>query len=259
MSTLLALLLQVLLAQASGDQILVEAYVESLCSACRHWVLTELRSVWNDETFRDRIDLKLYPFGNANFVGTNVKCQHGVKECDGNAALACAKKLLDANSSTTFTFCLFEQIQNVQVKDDMDAMLKACAPTQSQQLIECTYGVAGKLETAYAAKATIAVQNKYTPWVTVDGQHSKEAERDLKQHLCSRLSTLPSGKPAACKLTSLVRRSIQPHHPVCPNPWHAEQRHVPNLAMIKVDASGSPFSAMRLHTESRDDGISYST
>jgi len=225
------------------QKIKVEAFVETLCNDCHHWMLEELRPVWLDEALRDKIDLHVYAFGNANYVGSDVTCQHGQKECDGNTAIDCAIKHFAANSSAQFAFCMFENIKAVQVKDDMLRAVKSCgessAPREAiEPLLRCLYGTEGRLETAVAAKATMATGNRYTPWILVNGVHSHSAELDFRHALCVELPD--ASRPASCRETSLIRREAAPHgHFGCPNPWSEDQRKLGrDQEVVEVSSAG---------------------
>lgn len=199
----------------------IKAFIESKCPTCYWWMMEQLQPVVNDVELSQELEVELYPFGNANFVRDDVHCQHGAVECEGNAAMACANKY---TTGLNFSLCLFEQMRSVEESRDVPSLVQACAPQQAMQILRCSKGNEGKLLVALAAKETIAVNNRYTPWIVVNGAHSTEAEQNLKQLVCKQASF--QHKPRSCQIDGKIElmRKHSFTESSCTNPWSASAR-----------------------------------
>lgn len=140
------------------------------------------------------IDLHQVPFGNAQIQGGSVQCQHGPDECKGNKYECCAIQLYP-NASQWFPF-------NVCMENAGDNMLNEvqhCATKAGldyQKIESCYSGEAGVQCIKNAAAKTNALNppHRYTPWVTVNGEHLAGVQH-LLSVVCSKIE---GDKPAAC-------------------------------------------------------------
>lgn len=199
----------------------IKAFIESKCPTCYWWMLEQLQPIMKDAELSQELDVELYPFGNANYVGEEVQCQHGAVECEGNAALACANKY---TTGLNFSLCLFKQMRTVENERVVAGLVQVCAPQQAQKILQCSQSSEGKLLVALAAKETVAANNRYTPWITVDGVHSAEAEQSLRELVCK--NSVLQRKPKSCRLDGRVElmRKHSFKESSCTNPWSANKR-----------------------------------
>mmetsp|Transcript_107124 Transcript_107124/g.302930 ORF Transcript_107124/g.302930 Transcript_107124/m.302930 type:complete len:224 (-) Transcript_107124:276-947(-) len=170
---------------------------ESLCPGCMDLISGDLQGLWKTEGFPQILNLTMLPYGNARGSGTDIVCQHGLKECQMNMVEACAiKHLPDPRDYMPFIFCS----ERAARKSTPAAIIAACATGSAAGAITACYGD-GKgsegiaLESALA-KQTALLQHKYTPWVVIDGVHSTQGEDHLLKAICKAYKG-PS-PPAAC-------------------------------------------------------------
>lgn len=140
----------------------------------------------------------MLPYGNARGSGSSVRCQHGTKECDVNMVEACGiKHISEPAQYMPFIFCVEKSAQS----QTPDALIKACAKDDSvASSISTCYGE-GKGQEGVALIADIAKQTQplghgYTPWLVIDGTHSKKGEDNLKAAICKAYKG--SSRPASC-------------------------------------------------------------
>eukprot|EP00930_Biecheleria_cincta_P051926 TRINITY_DN37147_c0_g1_i1.p1 TRINITY_DN37147_c0_g1~~TRINITY_DN37147_c0_g1_i1.p1 ORF type:complete len:253 (-),score=53.02 TRINITY_DN37147_c0_g1_i1:235-993(-) len=219
-----AVLLALLFLGAPGHVIAktkIKAFIESKCPTCYWWMIEQLEPVVKDAELSRELEVELYPFGNAIYSGSEVQCQHGAAECEGNAALACANKY---TTGLNFSLCLFKQMRTVDDEHVVAGLVEVCAPQQATKILQCLQSTEGKLLVALAAKETVAVNNRYTPWITVDGAHSTEAEQNLRELVCKQSAL--QGKSKSCQIDGRVElmRKHSFKESSCSNPWSASER-----------------------------------
>lgn len=164
---------------------------------------------------RKRVNLTLYPFGNAQLLRRNqvsegyqfwhedqrfpmVVCQHGPSECLGNMIQACAMDILHTQERyMPYLFCISSYPPNYSV----ELTSYACGTqlgVNMRSLKECTRSARGhQVMLSYgAASLRPELGRKYVPWVVINGEHSEQAERgNLFGVLCKVLSPRPSSCP----------------------------------------------------------------
>mmetsp|Transcript_76582 Transcript_76582/g.216568 ORF Transcript_76582/g.216568 Transcript_76582/m.216568 type:complete len:162 (-) Transcript_76582:152-637(-) len=141
----------------------------------------------------------MLPYGNARDQGGQVACQHGPAECKLNMVEACGiKHLPTAKEYMPFIFC----VESGAKDGTPDALIRSCTEGNSTaKLISDCYGEGSGGEGAAAIAAvgqqTAALGHQYTPWVVIDGQHSKSGESGLKQAICDAYKG--AARPSACQ------------------------------------------------------------
>jgi len=197
----------------------LEIHYETLCPYCTSLIGTDLKSLWNDAEFRERLDVSMYPAGNVkifpveglsegwrafhpDLVGDGFEhifqCQHGEEECLGNMIQACAMKMLDEPADyMPFLFCMEsaeESVENAAFR-----CAKETTTLDARDVVTCT-------QTAEANKMMFSISNysdslspprQHAPWVVINGNHEEKADNgDLLESLCS---AFEPPLPAACK------------------------------------------------------------
>lgn len=197
----------------NATSVTVELYYETLCPFSLSWLNYTFREVWEDPELRDRMDVRLYPFGNAAFVEKGqvsagyqfwhedalyplIQCQHGDNECFGNEVQACAINRLGKELSVSFILCMSAYGTNY----GLELTSFACGSKLGIDMAEikaCVFSSASHAMMASLGKKSLdpALGRDYVPWVVVNGVHSEQAEENLVAALCSSLST---PLPAAC-------------------------------------------------------------
>lgn len=131
-----------------------------------------LKETWRNET-------KLWQF----------ECQHGSDECWGNLLHTC---VIHNNPKTDdhLPFVLCMEGNNV---DDIQTSAKKCGLKYNVSIDEmekCMYSRLGNdLQHKMAERTSnLNPPHKYVPWITVNGQHTeeiqKQAEKDLADLIC---------------------------------------------------------------------------
>lgn len=102
----------------------VEIYYETLCPYSLQFLNETLRAAWEDDNLTARMNVNLYPYGNAQRVPESMIsegyhfwhedarypitiCQHDTSECSGNLVQACAIDILkDQRKSVPYVICM---------------------------------------------------------------------------------------------------------------------------------------------------------
>jgi len=108
---------------------------------------------------------------------------------------ACAIKHLPAPEDyMDFIFCAEGSMASPE------ELISKCSKASVKSDIEACYGkgtgAEGKALIAAAGAATAPLKHEYTPWVVLDGTHSKAAEQNLEKAICDAYKG--AEKPAAC-------------------------------------------------------------
>lgn len=210
-----------------SKKVQIDMYYESMCPYCRRFFSTALKPMLEDKELMERIDLYLYPFGNAKLVPMEnvskdykfwhpadivqgyehlVSCQHGKDECFGNKIQACALKLNERAKANSFITCM--ESSNYGSLELSSYMCQSNHTIDLDQIRKCVHSKDG-----YTALTEIGLHtqnlskpagpHEYVPWVVINGHHDKEAELDgdegysgfLFRQVCAQLT---SPQPKSC-------------------------------------------------------------
>ncbi|CAL1531012.1 unnamed protein product [Lymnaea stagnalis] len=187
--------------QRDPELVNITLYYESLCPDCKNFITKMLYPSW--QKVGSIMNLKLVPYGNAQEkqVGDHweFNCQHGKEECVGNIIETCAIVIVQ-KISVYFPFINCMESSAARPEDSA----KVCAkrfPVPLDQILKCSNSSMGNsLEHQMAVQTDALVpSHQYVPWVTLNGVHTeeieKEAEADLVKLVCD---TYKGTKPPAC-------------------------------------------------------------
>eukprot|EP00747_Dinoflagellata_sp_TGD_P040567 gnl/TRDRNA2_/TRDRNA2_140935_c0_seq4.p1 gnl/TRDRNA2_/TRDRNA2_140935_c0~~gnl/TRDRNA2_/TRDRNA2_140935_c0_seq4.p1 ORF type:complete len:271 (-),score=13.59 gnl/TRDRNA2_/TRDRNA2_140935_c0_seq4:43-774(-) len=183
---------------------------ETYCPDSQAFILGDLRQVWNTEGFPEILDIDMLPYGNAEGTGLKTICQHGSQECKTNMVHDCAIKHM--TTPIKFILCAQQYTKNMWPPE---LLIFAC--TQQRDTIIAMMQCSFKFDNKDVEERTRALNHKYVPWVSLNGKHSPDAERDLRAAICSAYHG--SKPPAACSTLSIdiVRKTANTTRPgACP-------------------------------------------
>ncbi|GCC20601.1 gamma-interferon-inducible lysosomal thiol reductase-like isoform X2 [Chiloscyllium punctatum] len=153
-----------------ADPVMISLYYESLCGACRGFLVLQLFPTWL--TLNDIMNVTLVPYGNAlerNESGKWVfSCQHGEQECTGN------------------------MIECLQIYEPL---------LPWDNIENCVNGDLGNKLMHHNAELTRALNppHEYVPWILVNGKHTEDLEDEAMNSLFNLICNTYSGvKPKAC-------------------------------------------------------------
>ncbi|NWX60900.1 GILT reductase, partial [Promerops cafer] len=192
-------------------------YYESLCPACREFLILELFPTWLLLP-EEMLNITLVPYGNAqerNVSGKlDFECQHGPEECLGNMMEACL--MHEAKNFSTYfpvIFCLesgSSVTKNLKASCPPDRPHVPCArqclqiyapEVDSGRVTACVQGDTGVALMHHNAQVTEALDppHQYVPWITVNGKHTEELQAQAQASLLGLVCHLYQGKkPEAC-------------------------------------------------------------
>ncbi|NXH60659.1 GILT reductase, partial [Rhabdornis inornatus] len=178
-------------------------YYESLCPACREFLVMKLFPTWLLLP-EEMLNITLVPYGNAqerNVSGKlDFECQHGPEECLGNMMEACL--MHEAKNFSTYFPVIFCLESGSSVTQNLEACLQIYAPElDSGRITACVQGDTGVTLMHHNAQMTDALQpqHQYVPWITVNGKHTDELQAQAEASLLGLVCHLYQGeKPEAC-------------------------------------------------------------
>ncbi|XP_067872045.1 gamma-interferon-inducible lysosomal thiol reductase-like [Heterodontus francisci] len=184
------------------EPVVISLYYESLCGACRSFLVFQLYPTWL--MLNDIMNVTLVPYGNAverNESGKWIfNCQHGVQECTGNMIETCLMHTLqDPARYFPIIFCM-ESADNVITAAQL--CLQVYEPKVSWTNVEnCVNGDLGNKLMHQNAELTRALNppHEYVPWILVNGKHNEDLEAEAVNSLFNLVCDTYSGmKPKAC-------------------------------------------------------------
>lgn len=194
--------------EVQSTAVQVRVQYEAFCPTCQDFVTKQLKKLVEADGVLDIVDLKLYAWGNARRHKGKVYFQHGKQEGYANAIMNCAMSMHSRPKKyVPILRCLVDEWKPIQAPnmDDVHDSGKKCARKLGHSwdsLHACAKGAGGKALQDKAEDADPSDQN-YTPWVLVDGDHSRAGEADIVDAICTqylnnggRKKNLPSGCPA---------------------------------------------------------------
>ncbi|XP_075877165.1 gamma-interferon-inducible lysosomal thiol reductase [Nelusetta ayraudi] len=178
-----------------AEPVEVALYYESLCPGCRMYLTQILLPTWI--MLQDIMTVSLVPYGNAQEKAGVKKyifeCQHGEQECLGNMIEAC---LLNTSSQA------FSIIYCMESSSDVIKAAKSCVGLHDPSLdwnevMSCVNGDIGNQLMHQNALKTKALKpsHQYVPWVTVNGVHTDELQRNATSHLFQLVCSMYKGPP----------------------------------------------------------------
>uniref|UniRef100_A0A8C5TTQ1 Gamma-interferon-inducible lysosomal thiol reductase n=1 Tax=Malurus cyaneus samueli TaxID=2593467 RepID=A0A8C5TTQ1_9PASS len=164
-------------------------YYESLCPACREFLVLKLFPTWLLLP-SEMLNITLVPYGNAqerNVSGKlDFQCQHGPEECLGNMMEVTVPVPAATSAPTSLS----------------SSCLQIYAPElDSGRIAACVQGDAGVALMHRNAQLTEALQppHQYVPWITINGKHTDELQAQAEASLLALVCHLYQGeKPEAC-------------------------------------------------------------
>jgi len=152
-------------------------------------------------------EFRLFPYGNARRQRNGdddwtFTCQHGVRECQGNAIEACAIKL---NEDKFYSHVLPFVICLEGNSNDWVSQGKKCSTQYGlnwEEISRCSESKQGRNFVAEFADATDKLQpaHTYVPWVVVNNAHSTSTENAVQSNMVKYVCSIYKGteKIAAC-------------------------------------------------------------
>ncbi|CAH1983774.1 unnamed protein product [Acanthoscelides obtectus] len=190
-----ALLISVFCFSHAADKVKVSVYYETICSDCKIFIRDQLQGTY--DSLSQYIDLDLVPFGKGsaekNGDKWEIECQHGPKECYGNAYHSCAVKIAPTATALAFATCTFSQ--DDPASDDVIKMCAKDAGISYNRLKHCKETKGNELLAANADRSR-GVGYATVPAVAFDGTYdvmnSMIATTSMKQLTCSFLGDAPA-------------------------------------------------------------------
>jgi len=193
-------------AMQKNTSVEVEVFWESLCPDSYDLIHDQIKPVWSDPAFQQRVVFKMYASGNVKQDRSShtMACQHGADECELNLVHTCAQDIMPNNEYMQFALCMvdaslqaFYASRRIPMSHRIEEWLPGCAPearasTLPQDIQDCVTSKHGmELDRAameYTTKSRHrGLKGLYVPWVMLNGAHSTFCEKDLKGCLCAAL------------------------------------------------------------------------
>eukprot|EP00747_Dinoflagellata_sp_TGD_P211432 gnl/TRDRNA2_/TRDRNA2_84673_c0_seq1.p1 gnl/TRDRNA2_/TRDRNA2_84673_c0~~gnl/TRDRNA2_/TRDRNA2_84673_c0_seq1.p1 ORF type:complete len:554 (-),score=101.92 gnl/TRDRNA2_/TRDRNA2_84673_c0_seq1:86-1747(-) len=210
------------------DPLHLKVYYETRCPYSL-MLIRDLDSVWSTD-FHHYIKLEMVPFGNAQAIAVDMisegykfwhpevnrsgmknifLCQRGEMECLGNMIHACTLHTVDdANKYLPYFACMAGRTDESIEKTSYNCAQETGIPLDDVR--NCTASVAGNELMSAMANKTQESSHTYTPWVTVNGVHTVQAEKgDLLKLLCT-VMLGQAVQPSACASMELLQSNFMP-------------------------------------------------
>ncbi|NWT01468.1 GILT reductase, partial [Mionectes macconnelli] len=171
-------------------------YYESLCPACREFLVLKLFPTWLLLP-SEMLNITLVPYGNAqerNVSGKwDFQCQHGPEECLGNMIEACL--MHEAKNFSTYFPVIFCLESGSSVTKNLDARpvcplswqcLQIYAPELDRgRIAACVQGDTGMALMHQNAQLTEALDppHQFVPWIVINGKHTDELQAQAEASL----------------------------------------------------------------------------
>ncbi|XP_059302116.1 gamma-interferon-responsive lysosomal thiol protein [Lycium ferocissimum] len=171
------------------EKVKLDIYYESLCPSSAIFIVEHLPKLL-DSGLIHIVDLKLFPYGNANVFNGTIYCQHGQLECLLNTVQACAIDAWpDLDEYLPFINCVENVVLESFVYRRKYPQWQTCfekLDLEAKPVTDCYGSARGKeLELLYANE-TQALQppQTYVPWVVVDGQALYQDYENFISYIC---------------------------------------------------------------------------
>lgn len=193
----------------------VELYYESLCGACRQFLVLQLFPTWL--MLNEIMNVTLVPYGNAQEKNVSGKweftCQHGQDECYVNTIKACVMyHLQNIPSYFPVIFC-------IELSSNLTSALEPCLAAfhpvlPVKTVMDCVTGDVGNKIMHQNAMQTDSLNppHQYVPWVVINGKHNDSLQDRAINALFNLICETYTGpKLDACSgkgVTSIKRDSM---------------------------------------------------
>ncbi|NWR38521.1 GILT reductase, partial [Tachuris rubrigastra] len=192
-------------------------YYESLCPACREFLVLKLFPTWLLLP-SEMLNITLVPYGNAqerNVSGKwDFQCQHGPEECLGNMIEACLMN--EAKNFSTYFPIIFCLESGSSVTKNLEACLQIYAPELDRgRIAACVQGDTGMALMHQNAQLTEALDppHQFVPWIVINGKHTDELQAQAEASLLGLVCRLYQGeKPDACGGSKAPKTSLGCRH-----------------------------------------------
>jgi len=177
----------------------VGLYIESQCPGCKDYIDTQLTPTYDE--LGDYIDLIIVPYGNAQYKvipgppeDYSFKCQHGPNECLVNQLMCCGIQRLNNNPHKYEPY--IQCLDSTRFQSEDEKKCNKAAGLDDDDVFTCANSTEGRQLHYQAALLTDALNppHQYTPWVTINDAHGKDAEEagfNLKKVVCKDLDPKP--------------------------------------------------------------------
>ncbi|KAF1653800.1 Gamma-interferon-inducible lysosomal thiol reductase, partial [Eudyptes chrysocome] len=217
------------LSRPAATPVELSLFYESLCPACRMFLVQELFTAWLLLP-TEALSITLVPYGNAEVgAGPNrcrgcsprrrrprsdrlvlqernvsgkwhFQCQHGPEECLGNMIETCL--MHEAQNFSTYFPVIFCLESGSSVSKNLEACLQVYAPQlDGGRIAACVRGDTGAALMHRNAQLTEALDppHQYVPWILINGKHTDELQEQAEASLLGLICRLYQGeKPKAC-------------------------------------------------------------
>ncbi|XP_060647069.1 GILT-like protein 3 [Drosophila nasuta] len=155
-------------------------HYEALCPDSMFFIRRRLHDALFDNDWWPRVDLKLYPFGKANFYNNTdlnrieVYCQHSEPECELNALHACILENLELQPAFQLINCMLRSYSNAidqcskHLKLDVTSA-KQCKESRATAEILKPYG-----------RETLAIQLSFVPSIVFDNRFEPYEQSSIR-------------------------------------------------------------------------------
>ena len=151
--------------------------------------MTSFKKFQINESKNSLAEVNIYPIamGRKTKDGYIFNCQHGEKECLGQAYEVCATSLISKNDYFDLMICFAENI--FKLSNNFDKTLELCVSDETvrKQIVDCSKSnEGGKLRYEIIQKTP---KLTYVPWIQVNGVQNVDKEnkivRGMVDYLCS--------------------------------------------------------------------------
>nr|CAD7602344.1 unnamed protein product [Timema genevievae] len=176
----------------------VTVYYESLCPDSVAFITRQLYPTWR--LIGDYIYVKFVPFGKSksNLLG-GFNCQHGPRECEGNAIQSCALSLMGQGSpeQVEFVNCIMGSRQPLLVGEQCSTRSGVSWPIVSM-CASSNEGTSLQLEAERQTK-TLYPGPSFVPTITYDNVFNQNDQRESQYNFLGVVCRhLTHPKPSAC-------------------------------------------------------------
>jgi len=183
----------------ADNKVKIGFYMESMCPGCKYYTTHVLKALMEKPEFRQMVDVEVFPYGNGQLSGTQIACQHGADECEGNKVIACMQKLYPITDADAGFFPAFACMEAKDGKPYTEG--QTCANDNNldwSQIQTCVAGTDGSSLALSAAQATegLSPAHEYAPWLTLNASPLRDDAYNLAAKVCDAYTGLD--KPAMC-------------------------------------------------------------